>query len=119
MPIDAVMEKMLTAIIDGQSVLTVEVKQIQSDMSKLLVIEERQVNQKEALSRIGSHVDKVEATAKENYTETHTRINAIEQQVTDLRIMSARVVVKISMIAAGASAVVASLLAFFFNKMGG
>ena len=49
MPTDTVLERMLTTVIDNQTSLASEVKQIKDDMSKLILIEERQINQKEAL----------------------------------------------------------------------
>ena len=121
---DLLMEKMLTTIIDGQGVIVkkqdeqaTDIKEIRSSMIEIVKLEAQQVSQKEALTRMGNHIDKLEQKTEQEYKENHARINSIDDQVTDLRIMSARMVVKVSMIAAGASAVVASAFAYAVSHL--
>ena len=93
------MEKMLTTIMSDQKTIFGELRQIKDAMSKMLVLEEKQLNLKEALSRIGKHVDAIE-----------TRLEATEEKVTDLRIVSARLITKVSLIAGGSGAGVSGIL---------
>lgn len=111
--IDSMTEKMLTTIIDGQATIQLkqdkqaeDITEIRKSMTEIVKLEAQQVSQKEALTRMGGHIDKIDE-----------RVNEVEQQVIELRIMTARVVVKISMIAAGASAIVASVIAFVVDRV--
>lgn len=111
--IDSMTEKMLTTIIDGQATIVAkqdkqaeDITEIRKSMVEIVKLEAQQVSQKEALTRMGGHIDKIDE-----------RVNEVEQQVIELRIMTARVVVKISMIAAGASAIVASVIAFVVDRV--
>lgn len=123
-PSDKILETMMSTIIDGQtSIISTQkqqaddIREIRASMNEIVKIEAQQANQKEALQRIGQHVDKVEETSQTEREKLHVRINEVETIVTDLRIVSARMVVKVSTIAAGASAIVASIFAFLLPKI--
>lgn len=111
---DEILHQMLTTIIDGQQVITKkqdnqasDIMEIRKSMVEIVKLDAQLVGQKEALARVGRHMDKIEH-----------RVNLVEGQVVDLRIVSARVVVKVSVIAAGASAIVASVFAIFVQAAG-
>lgn len=107
---DAVIEKMLASIISTQDKLVSEVGDIRTTLAKIVLIEERQMNQKEALHRIGKHVDTVEVRLNDAEEKLHQRLNTIEQKVIELRITSAVTVTKITLISAGSSALVTGTL---------
>lgn len=116
---EEVIERMLNTLMEGQKSLSSEVKQVREEMRKLIILEERQINQKEAMVRIGNHVDRLDADLAKHKSYVSEKCRRVEDQVTDLRIVSARVVTKITVISAVASAVIATLAAQFLPKVFG
>jgi hypothetical protein len=114
---DQAMETMLAQIIDTQKTLVADVNDMKRSLIEIVKLEAQQVSQKEVLTRMGGHIDKIEADVKENYREVHGRINNLESAITEMRIVSARVVVKVTAIATGTTMVVGSIIAFTLSKM--
>lgn len=104
---------MLTQIINGQNNISKkqdeqakDITEIRKSMVEIVKLDQQLANQKEGLTRIGKHVDKVE-----------DRLIICEDRLTDLRLISSKLIVKVSMIAAGASAIVASIFAFTIQRI--
>ena len=107
MPTDHILEQMMTTIIDAQKLQAKDISDIKTSMAQMLVMEEKMVNQKEALSRMGSHVDTIDL-----------RLCRQEKLLIELRIVSAKLVLKVSLIAAGASALVTTIGGFILSLSG-
>ena len=124
MPTDQLLQQMLTTVIDGnanilkrQDSQDVDIKDIRSSMTELIKIDAELVSQRSAFERIGKHLDKVESQVNKNYTEIHGRINKIDEMLTEVRIVSARTVVKVTLIAAGASTIMTGVLGLVLVKL--
>tara|TARA_R110000744_G_scaffold85683_12_gene167445 strand:+ start:494 stop:805 length:312 start_codon:yes stop_codon:yes gene_type:complete len=69
---DQMQMQMLKTILTSQEKLTEEVRGIRESMIEIVRIEERQINQKEAITRLGRAVDKVEQDVVFLKTQTST-----------------------------------------------
>jgi response regulator RpfG family c-di-GMP phosphodiesterase len=117
------LERMMATVIENQAEFKVSVaeareeqKTMRSDISQInqrlveiVRIEERQLGQKEALTRLGKHVDGIDE-----------RISVNEEKVNDLRVVSAKLVAKVTLLAGGSGALVSGVLIIaiqhLFNK---
>ena len=106
---DAMFKTMLDTIIASQEQMATEVREIKTSMIEIVRIEERQANQKEAISRIGKSVDrlteKVELMEDEN-ARCSAQYNSIAARVTMIAGGIATVV----------SGVILMLVQYLFNK---
>ncbi len=130
-PTDTVLQQMMTTIIDGQKQIAdsqkqqaddirqqaADIRDIRSSMKEIIKIEAQQANQKEALTRIGGDVDRLRHWVETETEKLHKRVNDLDDIVTDLRILSARLVTKVSLIAGGSGAGVGSILLFAFEML--
>lgn len=104
-------EQMLNTIIQSQTELRQEVREIKVSLINLVKLEERQESDRIALQRMGKEIDDLNAWNKE-----------LAAKITDLRINSAVMLVKIAGISGGGGGVVgvvAYYLAQTFSKAGG
>lgn len=86
-------------IVKTQDKQAADIKEIRSTMNEIVKLEERQANHKEAMNRMDQHIGK------------------LQTQVMDLRITSAKTVIKISLIAGIAGAIVGPIILRILDKI--
>ena len=114
---DEMTQRMLSTISSSIEKLDGKITKIEDSMAKILVIEEKQVSAKEELIRLNAKYDQLQVDRDTDNAVLHKRINDQEKVITELRLALRGVVVKVSIFATVAGAVVASLVAFVVPKM--
>lgn len=94
------------SMMSTQSVMFDKIDQINTRLDALIKIEGEQVNQQNAIERMGRYIDKQDL-----------RIESLENKMVDMRIASAKLVTRVSLIGGGGGATVASIMAFIFSKI--
>ncbi len=94
----------VTHLANGVDALTHKVTTLEAQMGTLIRLEERQINQKEALARVGKHIDRHD----DDIAELYGKVNS-------LRVAASVSATKLSFIAAGAGIVGAAAITIVFE----
>ena len=95
----AEVKDMFTTLITEQSVLRGDVKEINSRLSDLIRLEQMQINQDAAMSRMGDVID-----------EQKRKVQAMEVALFDVRLATARTMAKVALLSGGSASGVLGLI---------
>ena len=98
--------QMLQTIMTSQDKLTEEVKGIKESMVEIVRIEERQANQKEAISRIGRAVDRADE-----------RMDKQDADINELKTLTSTMAAKVGAMATVAATLITAIAMYAFDSV--
>ena len=112
---DVMTQQMLTTMSGTLEKLDHRLLNIEKSIAHMLVLEERLVNQKDAMARMSKHIDKVDAEGD----VLHKRINDLTDEVNEGKVLNAKLVAKVSLMGGGAGGGILIGWEFLSKMIGG
>ena len=103
----AEVRQMFTTLMEEQATLRTDVKEINQRLTDIVKIEQEQLNQAVGMTRMGNHIDRLESEIRDQ-----------DKIITDLRIASAKLIVKVSLISGGSASGVFGAIWVFLQVSG-